>query len=135
MKYYHTQIWWAHDFDSYVMWKSDQYNLIQWLSEGVTKERNLLLSGLDISWELKSTASNKETLGFHDIWLSASYEGEVYGHSGASLSDTTAGLVDHTGGWTFMDYDDGECILATACPDPVENPDIINIAAGSGPDA
>jgi len=136
MKYYHTQIWWAHDFDSYVMWAKDQYNLRQWLQEGSpTIERNLLLSGLDISWELKSNASAKETLGFHDIWLSASYEGEVYGHSGASLSDTTAGLQDHSGGWTFMDYDDGECILATACPDPVESPDKINIAPGSGPDA
>jgi len=138
MKYYHTQIWWANDFDSYVMLKSDQVNLIQWLQEGSTKERNLLLTGLDISWELKDAASMQETLGFHDIWLASSYEGEVYGHSGASLSDTTAGVVDYVAAandWVFMDYDDGECILETACPDPIENPDIIDIAAGSAPDA
>ncbi|MBD3349237.1 MAG: T9SS type A sorting domain-containing protein [Candidatus Eisenbacteria bacterium] len=133
MKYYHTQIWFSHDFDSFVLWPVDQYNLIQWLQEGVTKERNLLLTGLDISYELKD--AGVETLGFHDIWLSASYEGEVYGHATPSLSDTTAGVVDRAGGWTFMDYDDAECILATACPDPIESPDIIDIAAGSAPQA
>ncbi len=131
MKYYDTQIWFASDFDSYVMLKSDQKHLISWLQQASGgKERNLLLTGNDISWELKSAASNKETLGFHDIWLAADYQGEVYGHTGASLADTTAGLLDHAGDWTFMDYGDGECILETACPDPIECPDIIGAATG-----
>lgn len=131
MKYYNTQIWFAADFDSYVMLKRDQYNLIQWLGEAAGgKERNLLLTGNDISWELKAAESNQETLGFHDIWLAADYQGELYGHTPTSLVDTTAGLIDHAGDWTFMDYGDGQCILETACPDPIECPDIINKASG-----
>lgn len=131
MKYYHTQIWFAADFDANVMWKVDQFSLIQWLQEASEgEERNLLLTGNDISWELMSPAANEETLGFHDIWLAASYEGEVFGHTGASLADTTAGLQDHAGDWTFMDYDDGQCILAGACPDPIEYFDKIDVQSG-----
>ncbi|MFH1502322.1 MAG: T9SS type A sorting domain-containing protein [Candidatus Eisenbacteria bacterium] len=130
MKYYDTMVWFAVDFDSYVMLKSDQYNLIQWLNEGDVKERNLLLTGNDISWELKSPASNQETLGFHDIYLAASYGGETYPHTGAALADTTPGLRDAAGNWTFMDHGDAQCILAGACPDPIECFDIITPASG-----
>lgn len=129
MRYYGTIIYWMNDFDAYTLWDIEQRWLIDWLSEAPVKERNLLLTGNDISYELK--AKGREVQGFHDIWLAADYAGEVVGHGAHSCYvDSVPGLADFAGGWTFMDNDGGECILAGACPDPIENFDFIVPAEG-----
>jgi hypothetical protein len=128
MKYYNTLVYWTNDFDAFTLWGVDQYWLIQWLSMAPAKERNLLLTGNDISFELID--SKIETLGFHDTWLAADYDREVIDHDAEDFADTVPGLQDYAGGFTFMDHDDGECILAGACPAPVEFFDMIIPAKG-----
>jgi hypothetical protein len=111
MKYYHTQVWFASDFDAYTLWARDQYNLIQWLSQGQTAERNLLLTGNDVGYEMIATGG--ETLGFYNTWLASEYlENAV----GVVTVDSVPGLVDQAGGYDFMTEGDEECILRGACP-------------------
>jgi hypothetical protein len=111
-KYYDTQIWFFDDFNAYLLWPSDQENIIAWLNQaGEGKERNLLLTGNDIGYELKETG--KETLLFYDTWLASEYLDNTVG---VVTVDSVPGLRDHAGDWTFMDYDDGECIVRGGCP-------------------
>ena len=128
MKYYDTMIYWTNDFDAFTLWGVDQYWLIQWLSMAPAKERNLLLTGNDISYELID--SKIETLGFHDTWLAASYDKEVIGHGATDFADSVPGLIDNVGGYTFMSHDDAHCILAGGCPDPIETFDFIGPQKG-----
>jgi hypothetical protein len=126
MKYYDTQIWFTNEFDAYTILRSDQRNLITWLSQSEEgKERNLLLTGNDIGKELIEYGD--DTLGFYTDWLAVEYlENSV----GPVLVDSLPGLRDFAGGFDFMTYDDRRCILRGACPqllyfDVIQpNPDI-----------
>ncbi|MBD3367354.1 MAG: hypothetical protein GF405_04135, partial [Candidatus Eisenbacteria bacterium] len=112
MKYYNTQIWFTNEFDSYTIKKPDQVNLISWLNEsGGGAERNLLITGNDVGKELMGTAV--ETLSFYETWLASDY---VDNSIGVVTVDSVPGLQDHAGDFTFMDYDDGECIVRGGCP-------------------
>jgi hypothetical protein len=112
MKYYDTQIWFTNEFNAYTIKKPDQVNLVSWLNEaGGGKERNLLLTGNDIGNELM--AADEETLSFYETWLASDY---LDNSVGVVTADSVPGLQDHAGDFTFMDYDDGECILRGGCP-------------------
>jgi hypothetical protein len=111
-KYYDTQIWFFDNFNAYLLWPSDQKNLIDWLNEsGGGKERNLLLTGNNIGYELIET--EMETLSFYNTWLASDY---ISNTVGAVTVDSVPGLCDHAGNWDFMTYDDGCCILRGGCP-------------------
>ncbi len=112
MKYYDTQIWFTSDFDAFTLNPRDQYHLIQWLGQAAAgKERNLLVTGNDIGYELMET--ERETLAFYETWLASHYlEDKV----GAVTVDSVPGLEDHGGGHAFLTEGDGECILRGACP-------------------
>jgi len=113
MKYYDTQIWFTNEFNNYTILRSDQRNLITWLSEASAgRERNLLLTGNDIGKEL--IEDGDDTLGFYTDWLAVEYlENSV----GPVLVDSLPGLQDFAGGFDFMTYDDRQCILRGACPE------------------
>ena len=128
MKHYSTLIYFTNDFDVATLRPLDQYWLTEWLSMAPDKERNLLLAGNDIAYELSSPEA--ETLNFTAMWLGAKYRGEVIDHGASDYADSIPGLIDHAGDWTFMDRDDGECILAGGCPDPIEFFDFIVPAKG-----
>lgn len=129
LKYYDTIIYWTNDFDTYTLWEIEQLWLVDWLQDAaIGHERRLLLMGNDISYEL--IAKGTEVSGFHDVWLAAEYQGEVVEHVYATAPDSVPGLADHIGGYTFMDHDDGACVLAGACPGPVECFDIIGVQDG-----
>jgi hypothetical protein len=111
-KYYDTQIWFFNEFNAYLLWPEDQEALMTWLnqaSEG--KERNLLLTGNDVGYEMIET--EKETLAFYTTWLATEY---VSNSVGVVTVDSVPGLRETAGGWTFMDEGDGECILRGGCP-------------------
>jgi hypothetical protein len=111
-KYYDTQIWFFNEFNAYLLWPSDQENLIAWLNKaGEGKERNLLLTGNDLGYELMETG--KETLFFYQTWLASDY---VANSVGTVTVDSVPGLREHVGGFTFMDYDDSQCIIRGGCP-------------------
>jgi hypothetical protein len=123
MKYYDTQIWWTDDFNAYTVKPPDQYNLIEWLTQASGgKERNLLLTGNDIIYDLMATEN--ETLNFVTSWLKAAYVQNVVG----GIADTVPGVADHAGGFDFMT--DGQAILAGGCPDPVEEFDVVTTQPG-----
>ncbi len=129
LKYYHTAIYWFNDFNAYTLWPIDQYYLEQWLAQASGgKERNLLLTGNDVGYELMETG--KETLGFYTTWLASQYVANTIG----TLADTVPGLIDKVEetnpDFVFMNYDDGECVLAGACPDPLEEFDVVGKASG-----
>jgi hypothetical protein len=112
MKYYDTQIWFTNEYSAYTLWPIDQYNLIQWLAQGAQgKERNLLLSGNDIGYELMH--SGDETLNFYTSWLASQYVADAVG---VVTVDSVPGLEDHADGWDFMTHDDGSCIVRGGCP-------------------
>jgi len=121
MQNYDTQIWFTNEFDSYTLWRIDQYNLIQWLSQGETEERNLLLTGNDIGKELMGTG--QDTAGFYNTWLASDY---IANGIGIVTVDSVPGLAEHAGDWTFMstspppahtDWDvNGSCALNGGCP-------------------
>jgi hypothetical protein len=112
MKYYDTQIWFTNRYSAYTLWPIDQYNLIQWLAEGAEgKERNLLLSGNNIGFELKDAGD--ETLAFYDTWLASHYISDAVG---VVTVDSVPGLEDHAGDHNFMTYGDGSCIVRGGCP-------------------
>ena len=111
-KYYDTQIWFFNEFNAYLLWASDQENLMAWLQQaGEGKERNLLLTGNDVGFEMMD--SLMETLSFYETWLATEY---VANGVGVVTVDSVPGLKEHAGGWTFMDHDDGSCIVRGGCP-------------------
>ena len=111
-KYYDTQIWFTNEFNSYTIEPFDQNNIISWLNQSAGgKERNLVLTGNDIGYELMEAGT--ETLGFYETWLASSY---LQNQVGSVVVDSVPRLRDHTGGFDFMTHDDGECIVAGACP-------------------
>jgi hypothetical protein len=119
MKYYDTQMWITGDNRGFTLSPRDQLNLILWLDQAlVGTERNLLLSGNDIGYELVQVG--REVAGFYSTWLASSY---VQDKVGAVTVDTVPGLIDRPGGWEFMRDDgdpttplDGDCALAGGCP-------------------
>jgi hypothetical protein len=111
-KYYDTQIWFTNEFNTTTVKKPDQINLINWLNQSAEgKERNLLLTGNDIGYELVETG--EETLSFYQTWLASEY---LDNQVGSVLVDSVPGLRDHVGGYDFMTYEDGACLLTGGCP-------------------
>jgi hypothetical protein len=108
MRYYDTQIWFASDSESLTLRPLDQLRLIEWLAEAEGgAERNLLITGNDLNRELREAGA--ETLDFLSIWLASSYYADDAG-------DTLPTLRDAVGGFDFMTYGPGECILRGGCP-------------------
>ncbi len=111
-KYYDTQIWFFNEFNAYLLWPEDQENLLSWLQQaGEGKDRNLLLTGNNVGYEMMETL--KETLSFYETWLATEY---VDDNVGVVTVDSVPGLKEHAGGWTFMNNDDGACIVRGGCP-------------------
>jgi len=111
-KYYDTQVWFTNEFNAYTIETFDQVNLINWLNQsGEGKERNLLLTGNDIGFEL--IQAEDETLGFYEIWLATGY---ISNAVGSVIVDSVPTLRDNPGGYDFMTHDDGECIITGGCP-------------------
>ena len=107
MKYYDTQIWFTNEFSAYTLRRSDQFNLIGWLSQSSEgKERNLLLTGNNIGQDLMEFGS--DTLSFYTTWLASEY---VQGSLSTGVPDTMPTLRDASGGFDFMTYDDRFCHL------------------------
>jgi hypothetical protein len=112
MKYYDTQIWFTNRYSAYTLWPIDQWNLIQWLAEADEgEERNLLVTGNNIGYELKEAGD--ETLSFYDTWLASEYVSDAVG---VVTVDSVPGVEDHAGGFDFMTYGDGSCIVRGGCP-------------------
>jgi hypothetical protein len=106
MKYYDTQIWFAGDYYAYSLWPSDQWHLIQWLSEAAAgEERNFLLTGNDVGYYLEQAGG--DTLDFYSVWLASDYVADYF----STLYDTMPTLRDAEGDFDFMTYDDRECLL------------------------
>ena len=106
MKYYDTQIWFTNEFDFHTLRATDQRNLIEWLGQSLEgKERNLLLTGNDIGYELME--AGRETLGFYTEWLASEY---VQNQPG-TYADTMPVVRDAAGGFAFMTHGDGLCHL------------------------
>jgi len=113
MKYYDTQIWLTNKFNAYTLTTRDQRDLISWLGQaGEGKERNLLLTGNDIGYEL--VEAGDETLGFYTDWLATEYLDNAVGEA---TVDSVPGLRDFAGGFDFMTHDDRECVLRGGCPE------------------
>jgi len=112
MKYYDTQIWFTSHFDVHIIDAVDQANLITWLNQaGEGKERNLLMTGNDIGYELIEVG--RETLSFYETWLGTTY---LDNSVGIITVDSLPTARDHSGGYDFMTHDDGECMLRGSCP-------------------
>jgi hypothetical protein len=111
-KYYDTQIWFTSEFDVHIIDPVDQMNLIAWLNQaGDGKERNLLMTGNDIGYELMEVG--RETMFFYETWLASSYlENTV----GAITVDSLPTVRDLAGGNDFMTHDDGAVMLRGSCP-------------------
>ena len=100
MKYYDTQIWFTSDFDTHIIDVVDQERLIAWLNQsGEGKERNLLMTGNDIGYELIEVG--RETMSFYETWLASSY---VENSVGSVTVDSLPTAKDHAGGYDFMTY-------------------------------
>jgi hypothetical protein len=111
-KYYDTQVWFTNEFNSYTIEPFDQSNLVNWLNQsGAGKERNLLLTGNDIGYELVEAGT--ETLFFYSTWLASAYQANAVG---SVVVDSLPGVRDHAGDYDFMTHGDGECILTGGCP-------------------
>ncbi|HYW69207.1 MAG TPA: T9SS type A sorting domain-containing protein, partial [bacterium] len=111
-KYYDTQIWFSNEFNSTSLDKPDQVNLVAWLQQSAEgKERNLLVTGNEIGYELIETG--QETLSFYETWLASEYLANAVGNV---LVDSIPILQDHAGGYDFMTHDDGQCLLTGGCP-------------------
>ena len=112
MKYYDTQIWLTSQFDTHIIDAVDQVNLIAWLNQaGEGKERNLLMTGNDIGYELIEVG--RETMSFYETWLASSY---LDNSVGIITVDSLPTVRDNPGGYEFMTHDDGECMLRGSCP-------------------
>jgi hypothetical protein len=126
MKYYDTQVWCTGDVQMMSVSGQDQLNLTVWLNQASAgKERNLLLTGNSIGWELVEEGA--DTMGFYSTWLKSYY---LDNSVGVVTVDSVPGLEDHAGGWGFMTSDDSECILSGGCP-VLHNFDVLEPAAGS----
>ncbi|MFH1865000.1 MAG: FlgD immunoglobulin-like domain containing protein [Candidatus Eisenbacteria bacterium] len=113
MKYYDTQIWFTNESNAYTLIARDQRNLISWLGQaGEGKERNLLLTGNGVGYEL--VEAGDETLGFYTDWLATEFLDDAVGEVEV---DSVPGLRDFAGGFDFMTYDDQECVLRGGCPE------------------
>lgn len=123
MKYYDTQIWLLGDGDARTITAEDQFNLISWLAQAPEKQRNLLIMGNNVSYDL--VGAGTESLDFVQTWLAADYVGEVIDHWTIGSADTVPGLVDDGSDWTFLNRDDGECILGGGHPAPTEYFDVV----------
>ncbi len=111
-KYYDTQIWAFGSKRSCTLSDEDQEGLIVWLNEaGEGKERNLLLAGDGIGYDL--IEKGHETQSFYGTWLASYYLSDAVG---AVTVDSIPTLRERAGGWTFLDHDDGECVLRGGCP-------------------
>ncbi len=111
-KYYDTIIWITNEFNAYTFWYEDQENIINWLSEaGAGNERNFLVTGNDWCYEMMEAGG--ETLDFVTQWLAVDYVQDAVGDF---MVDSLPTLRDHAGGTTFMNHDDGACILTGGCP-------------------
>jgi hypothetical protein len=125
-KYYDTVIWFTDEFNAFTFWAEDQINVINWLNQaGEGKDRNFLVTGNDWCYELMD--SGLETLDFVTQWLATNY---VADEVGVVTVDSIPILREVTGGYTFMDYDDGACIVRGGCPN-VNKFDIIEPYAGT----
>jgi len=126
-KYYDTQVWFTNEFNAYTIEAFDQANLVYWLQQSSDgKERNLLLTGNDIGFELMEAGD--ETLSFYETWLASSYlENTV----GSVLQDSVPTLRDKSGGYDFMTHGDGEYILTGGCPS-INYFDVVEPRAGIG---
>ncbi len=110
--YYDTVMWITSDYDYRTFWTVDQRNVTEWLAEaGGGAERNLLVAGND--WAYGLVAAGYETLDFVTEWLAVEY---IQNGVGDVLVDSMPTLREHAGGTTFMDADDGACVLAGGCP-------------------
>jgi len=126
-KYYDTIIWLTNEFDSFTFWGVDQKNIINWLDEaGGGNERNFLVTGNDWCYELMD--SGVETLDFVTQWLATDY---VADEVGDVMVDSIPTLREVAGGTTFMDHEDGACVLAGGCPTLMKF-DVIQPYSGSG---
>jgi len=111
-KYYDTQIWLTSEFDTHIIDKVDQVRLVDWLNQaGAGKERNLLMTGNDIGYELMDVG--RETMSFYETWLASSYLGNTVG---AVTVDSVPTVREFPGGNDFMTHDDGAVLLRGACP-------------------
>ena len=125
--YYDTVIWTTSEYDAFTFWNVDQRNVTEWLAEaGTGAERNFLVAGNDWAYEL--AAVGHETLDFLSQWLATEY---LLDGVGDVLVDSMPTLQDCAGGATFMDHDDGACLLAGGCP-KLQYFDVIHPFAGSG---
>jgi hypothetical protein len=126
MKYYDTQIWFAGDWSLGSLLRVDQRNLVQWLNQSTEgRERNLLITGNEIGRWLVD--EGQDTIGFYTMWLASDYLGSGVG---VVTVDSIPGLVDRAGGFDFLTHDDGECILAGGCPNPLESFDVVDAHPG-----
>jgi len=111
-KYYDTIIWFTNYFTSYTYWPVDQQNLITWLNQsGAGKERNFMATGCNWAYELMDTGA--ETLDFVTQWLAIDY---VQDSVGEVTVDSMPTVQDVSGAHTFMDHEDGACLVRGACP-------------------
>jgi len=112
MKYYDTQIWLTSHFDTHIIDVVDQLNLIAWLNQSSDgKERNLLMTGNDIGYELMEVG--RETMSFYETWLASTY---LDNSVGSITVDSLPTVRERDGGSPFMTRDDGECMLRGSCP-------------------
>jgi hypothetical protein len=112
MKYYNTQIWFTSDFDTHIIDPVDQANLVAWLNQaGEGRERNLLMTGNDIGYELMEVG--RETMSFYETWLASAY---VRNSVGSVTVDSLPTASDHAGGNEFMTNGDGQSMLRGSCP-------------------
>ncbi|MBC8451018.1 immune inhibitor A [bacterium] len=127
-KYYDTIIWVTNEFNSFTFWNDpDLLNITNWLNQaGAGEERNFLVTGNDWCYELID--SGVDSIDFVTEWLAADY---VQTAVGDVEVDSLPTLRDHAGGTTFMDHEDGACILTGGCPDLMEF-DVIQPSSGSG---
>ena len=127
-KYYDTIIWVTNEFNSFTFWNDpDLLNITNWLNQaGAGEERNFLVTGNDWCYELID--SGVDSIDFVTEWLAADY---VQTAVGDVTVDSLPTLRDYTGGTTFMDHEDGACILTGGCPDLMEF-DVIQPSSGSG---
>jgi hypothetical protein len=110
--YYDTIIWFTDEFNAFTFWDVDQQNIIFWLNQaGAGDERNFLVTGNDWCYELMD--SGLEVQDFVTVWLGTDYVADAVG---VVTVDSIPILREVAGGNTFMDYDDGACIVRGGCP-------------------
>jgi len=109
MGLYDTQIWSASASSYHTVERWDQANLIAWLGDAAQgDERNLLLSGNDIGFDLIEMGN--DTLDFYSGWLASEFIQRELA-TGGEPCDSMPGLRDASGATNFMTHDDGLCYL------------------------